>query len=283
MIKINKKFTFYYSFLLLLIISNFGVFSQNRLTMDGVTELGRTPQPIPLGLVKTVITTEFSGDEILNVEVETYDSSKRKQEKIIDMSGYTPDSPSFINLAYKNLYSYKGNSDELLSVSTYREDDNLSTKTEYKYDNRQRVEKETTYEAGGEIHSQKIYIYRDKDDEVEIQKVRYRNEKKQFVEKFIIQYNAKMQITKKIIFDFDQQQKQFSTYTYNDKGLLEKSVSCCKYDYYDTFEYKFDKQGNWIQKTQSSWKKEDEKYVVYNERIFSRVITYYRKKVKTLE
>ena len=92
----------------------------------------------------------------------------------------------------------------------------------------------------------------------------------------MLTYNEKNQWVKRISFDEDGNQKDVMTYEYNDKGHLLKATTCCKYNYHYTYQYKYDKYGNWIEKVEiySQTNKNGDQIDRESMR-FYRIITYY--------
>ncbi len=94
--------------------------------------------------------------------------------------------------------------------------------------------------------------------------------------KNILSYNEKDQWTKRAEFGSDNTADDSVTFEYDKSGNLIKETTCCKYNFFHSYNYKLDKRGNWIERektyTQKNENGEDE---TRNDMNYYRVITYY--------
>lgn len=232
-----------------------------------------------LGQVKTILTVSYKGEEVFNSTVETYDLQRRKQEFISQNANIEIHSGKMVSQINKEIFIYDSKSGKLLKILSYDVDGEPIWKRVFNYDTKGRLTERIGYSSNNEISSKQSFVYYPEKMEVEETYTTYYKHPDSIsstTRKKLLAYNEKGQWTKRISFDRNGKQEDITSFEYDDKGNLIKEISCCKYNFFHTYEYKFDKQGNWIEKVESYSQKDENGNPVAREsmRVY-RVITYY--------
>lgn len=119
----------------------------------------------------------------------------------------------------KYIYTYdeKGNTVE---VNVFKIDGSLDSRTTFQYDTKGKLNEENKYKADGTLDTKSSFKYDDNGNKIEA-----------------IKYKADGTIDTKNIFKYDDKRNKLEEIKFRANGSTE-------YQY--TYEYKFDKQGNWI-------------------------------------
>jgi len=247
-------------------------------------------------------TTEYGKDlngEVKSVKqvnylaVEKFGETKKGKEEenysmYFDKKGYAVKKEEFENNEEKWVYNHdeKGNlieknnynSEKLSLRYIYKYNDNLTEKNKYgrfgkllskwkyTYDKNGYLIQVNEYESDGSINSKEIY--KNNENGRVIKKTIYLHE--EMNRKIKYKYDENGYLIEKCIYYSDVNFGLCYIYMYNESGyLIEEKLMYEKYNI--TYEYEFDKQGNWIKRT--SYKTEFEFRIP--QKIIEREIKYY--------
>lgn len=224
------------------------------------------------GQVKTVLTMSYRGEEVSNTTVETYSQEKKKQEFMSQNVGIETHSGKVLSLVTKKSYVYNENLSKILSYET---DGAPFSKKVFNYDTKRRLLEEIGYSTDNKIFNRITYEYDIEKREVTATYTTY-YKKGSLSEKIILSYNEKGQWIQRISFDKHGKKDDSISFEYDENGFLVKVTTCCKYNFSKSYNYKFDNQGNWIEKVEFYSQKDNKGNVITREtgRIY-RVVSYY--------
>lgn len=225
------------------------------------------------GEVKTVLTISYKGKDVLNTTVEAYSPEKKKQEFVFQNADIEIHTKQMVSLARKDIYIYDSKSGNLSKILFYKATGEFLDQTTFSYDNKGRLFEEIGYSNDNKILSKKTFVYDSEKREVTATHITYYKEKASRPQKIVLAYNGKGQWIKKMTFDKYGNREDIILLEYDDKGnLIKEDWGSFSY----TYEYKFDKRGNWIEKIEIYSQLDDSREPTYREsmRVY-RVITYY--------
>lgn len=265
-----------YSLVILFFLSTIPAFSQSIEFPDKMSCYRCEPNFILIGRVNTVLTSSYRNGNLLGgISVDTYDLNQRLITKISHNAGIEVHSQKMLQRSYKYYYEYEKENRLPITEKSISTDGSEKSKVVYKYENN-RIKEDLAYSSNNELIQKTAYHYDDVKKQVDIVSLRYFNGRE--VQSLItLQYNDNKQWTKRIIYDANGKIDSEVSFEYDDKGLLKKMSVCCQFNYSNTYEYKFDEKGNWIERIELySQKGKDGKWgkAVESLRTY-RVITYF--------
>lgn len=199
------------------------------------------------GAVHTVLTIEQREEKVFSTVVEVYDLKGRLIESLSSNAGIEIHSRSMVRLGGKTLYIYDANG-RLAKEKRFTPEGQYAGYETYIYDSKNRLIGSRIYNTDGKETGYQAYTYFPEKREVVVTWDFYPEGRKTFPMKNLLSYNEKGQWTKRTEFDPKGVEKGFITFEYDDQGNFVKEVYCCKYNYSHRYNYKFDKQGNWIER-----------------------------------
>jgi hypothetical protein len=149
------------------------------------------------------------------------------------------DSENILKSFYKMSYDSFG---KLIEEDRYEPDGQLLWKDKYIYDSNGNMTEHSSYHSNGDLKYKYLYEYDNKGNKTSI--IRF-NTKKEIELKEVYLYDKKNNLLKEMInYNSDGKISYSNIYFYNDKNDVIKIESVMD----DKFEYKYDKQNNWIEK-----------------------------------
>ena len=250
----------------ILTIILFLVFSVNAQNIDIPISLhgySSKPEFRLVGNVNAVITTSYRNGILLgDIIVERFDSKQRKAEKMSVDIGKTVESENIVNLSYKQYFTYNETSEKLIEIRSFTSEGIPTAKVKFVYSNKGELTDKDEYSLDAERKEVTIISTDYYDDRV-------------LTDKYTLQYNDKNQWIKRTTYNKDDTIKNSVTFEYDKQGLLAKKINCCEYNFYHTYEYKFDKKGNWIEQIETYYQEnEARKWIGLESMRTYRTITY---------
>jgi YD repeat-containing protein len=263
-----------YCFLLFLIVA-FSIQASAQ-TTDFPIGFSGVPRPKLKGAVHTLLTIEQRGEKVFSTVVETYDLNGKLIESISSNAGIEFHSGTMVRLGGKTFYTYDA-SGRLIKERTFTTEGRYTGYETYIYDSQNRLIETRLYDVADKETGKRTYTYFPEKREVLATWNFYYEGRTPPPSKNLLSYNEKEQWTKRTEFESNGTPSRFITFEYDAQGNFVKETHCCKYNYTHRYNYKFDKQGNWIerQNTYSYLDDKGEEKVDPNWMHTYRVITYY--------
>jgi hypothetical protein len=259
----------------LLLLLSFVLFLQVSAQIEEIPWRPNSTQPGKLkGAVHTVLTIEQRYEKVFSTVIEVYDMGGRLIETTSSNSSIEIHSGKLIRLGGKSVFSYDA-SGKLIKAKHFSPEGEHTGHTAYVYDSKNRLTEETGYSSGGKVRNKTTYTSLPERRAVEVTwQVFYEDRTSQPVKKLVFQ-NDKGQFIK--LLEQGSPANDTVTFEYDLRGYLEEELHCCKYNYSHRFTYKFDKQGNWIERENTYVQLDDKGKEVISPGWMSafRVITYY--------
>lgn len=223
-------------------------------------------------LIKTVEITDYDSEVLSSKEVINYD----KKGNISEQLKYDADN----KLSTTEKYTYNENGDKIEFESINHDNPESNSKTKYFYDNNKKLIKQIEYNSSGDAGKEDTYTY---DADGNVATINYTNSftyKHEFVYenkklKSKIYYNKDGTKDVEMLDEKGNRIDKNTEYKYDDKNNLVEVYNNDprQGETKTTIQYKFDKDGNWIeQKTYVSKKKSE---LGELENTSKKVITYF--------
>ena len=217
--------------------------------MEIFTDFPSGASGVPLaklkGAVHTVLTIEQRGEKVFGTTVEIYDKRDKLIETMGSNAGFEIHSGKLIRLGGKTIYFYD-NDGKLFNEMNYSPEGRLTGYENYFYDEKNRLKETLIYDSKGEETGKRTFTYfPEKREVIATWNFYYNGNKNVSPMKNLLLYNEKMQWTKRT--EYLSWTSEIS-FEYDKDGNFVKEVQCCKYNYKHQYTYKFDKQGNWIER-----------------------------------
>jgi len=221
--------------------------------MDFPTGFSGKPQTKLKGAVHTVLTIEQRGEYVFSTVAEVYDLKGRLIETMNSNANIETHSGSLFRLGGKTVYSYD-TSGKLTKEKNFTPEGEYTGYETYIYDVKNRLIENVLYNREGKETGKRTYTYFPEKREVIATWDFYRDGKPTMPppNKNLLSYNEKEQWTKRTEFDSKDKADRFITFEYDAQGNFMSEAVCCEYNYSHRYSYKFDKQGNWIERQDTS-------------------------------
>lgn len=239
------------------------------------------PESATFGNIRTILTSSYRNGNLLgDIIVEIFDSNQRRIEKITHSADIEIHSEKMVNLSFKTYYFYQDVGNKLSEIRSFKHDGSFTAKSIFSYDTKGRLQEELVYPKNNKLTDKVTYSYNEEKKEIIVISIGY-YENHTVTDKTVLQYNEKNQWTKRIAYDKFGNIKDIVTFEYDKNDFLVKETTCCRYNFFHTYEYKFDKKGNWIERVEFYSQKDKEGKWVASESLRTyRVITYYNEELK---
>lgn len=232
------------------------------------------------GAVRTVLTMEHRSDIVFNTYVETYDQQKRLLEFLSHSGGIERHSGEMVRNDDKDIYIYAGG--KVAKVISFEMDGSAAGYETFTYDSKNRL-KERGYYRDGEKLAKDIYTYHTDKQEVEVDTeqvvIAPDSTNVLLTGKVVLTYNEKSQWTKRTNLDKANLITSVETFDYDKRGNIIKITHYDEkgnYSYAHVYTYKFDKQGNWIERKRTYTQLDESgQPTTENDMTIYRVITYF--------
>jgi hypothetical protein len=260
-----------YVFLFLLIfVFSFQISAQ---TIEYPWRPSSTPSAKLKGAVRTVLTIEQRDERVFSTTVEFYDLNGRLIEMLSSNANIEVHSGRLFRLGGKSIFSYDA-SGKLIKVRHFEPEGEYTGYTSYIYDSKNRLIEEVGYDTKNKIRNKTTYDYFPEKHMVEATWQVFYDDSKSTPVKNSVSYNDKNQFTKRT--ELSSKGNDTVGFEYDAKGNFIKEVYCCKYNYSHSYSYKFDMQGNWIERERTySQLGNNGKEEISVDMNSYRVITYY--------
>jgi hypothetical protein len=232
------------SVLFLLILLSVQASAQFR---DFPTGIDGTPEAKLKGAVHTILTIEQRGEKVFSTVVEVYDLNGRLIESLSSNAGIEIHSGNMVRLGGKTLYIYDA-SGRLIKEKTFTPEGQYTGHETYIYDSKNFLIGTRIYDANDKETGVRTYSYFPEKREVVATWNFYYEGRIPPPMKNLLSYDEKGQWTKRAEFDSNGNPNDFVTFEYDAQDNFVKEVHCCKYNFTHRYSYKFDKQGNWIER-----------------------------------
>ncbi len=266
--KVMSKFVF---LLLLIFAYSTQVFTQ-------VIEYPWRPNSIPSakfkGAVHTILTIEQRDEDVFSTEVEVYDLNGRLIETMSSNANIEVHSGKLFRLGTKSIYSYDTNG-KLIKIKNFAPEGDYMSYVSYNYDSKNRLIEAIGHDTKDKIIHKTTYNHLPEKRAIEATWQVYYEDRKSTPVKKMIFYDEKDRFIKRDELEADR--IDTVSFEYDAKGNFVKEIHCCKYNYSHRYSYKFDKQGNWIERenTYVQFDKNGKEEVTPGWMNTYRVITYY--------
>lgn len=253
------------------------VFSSQAIAqfIDFPAGFGKMPKSKLKGNVHTVLTIEQRDEYVFSTTVEVYDLKGRLIEMMNSNANIETHSGSLVRLGGKTIYIYD-ESGKLVKEKNYTPEGEYTGYETSLYDAKNRLIENVYYNSSGKETGKTTYTYFPEKREVEVKWNFYIDGRVPPPMKDILSYNEKEQWSKRTEFGSKDSSDGYISFEYDKDGNFIKETHCCKYNYSYGYSYKFDKQGNWIERektyTQKNENGEDE---TRNHMTYYRVISYH--------
>lgn len=209
------------------------------------------PKDLLKGPVHTVLTIEQRDEHVFSTTVEVYDDKGRFGETLSSNANIEVHSGKLYRLGGKSIYLYDG-SGKLSKVNRFNPQGEASGYELYKYDNKGRLIESNIFNSEGKDVGYKKYLFSSDKREVEAVWSFYEPGGKSSVNKSVLAYDDKGRWISRTMNLGD---KEPVTFDYDADGNFVKETNCCKYNFWHTYTYKFDKYGNWIEREDTYFQK----------------------------
>lgn len=201
------------------------------------------------GAVHTVLTIEQRGDRVFGTTVEVYDLKSKLIERMSSNAGIEIHSGLLFRGGGKSIFSYDA-SGKLIKKKYFEPAGNLFSYTSYIYDSKNRLIAEIEYDTKHKIRNKTSYAHFPEKRAVEITwQVDDQGSLNEGV-KTLVFYNDKGQFIKRT--ELTSKVRDSVSFEYDEKGNFIKEVYCCEFNYSHRYSYEFDKQGNWVERENTS-------------------------------
>lgn len=236
-----NKVSFALFLLVLLSVEASAQFRDFPIGIDGI------PEAKLKGPVHTVLTIEQRGEKVFSTVVEVYDLNGRLIESLNSNAGIEIHSGSMVRLGGKTLYIYDA-SGRLIKEKTFTPEGQYTGYETYIYDSKNFLIGTRIYDASDKERGVRTYSYfPEKREVVATWKFHYEGGIAPLM-KNQLSYNEQGQWVRRAEFDSNGRPNDFVTFEYDGEGNLVREVHCCKYNFTHRYSYKFDRQGNWIER-----------------------------------
>jgi hypothetical protein len=216
------------SFILLLFIA-FSINASAQFT-DFPAGYSAVPKIKLKGAVHTVLTIEQRGEHVFETYVEVYDKSGRLIEKLNSNANIEIHSNELVRLGGKTIFTYDL-SGKLIKEKYFTPEGEYHGYSTYIYDSKNLLVEDVNFDIKGKERGKTIYTYFPDKREVEV---------KWSTIKILLSYNEKNQWIKRTGFG-----SSITNFEYDNNGNILKEAYG---SYWHNYSYKFDKQGNWIER-----------------------------------
>ena len=260
-----------FSFLFLLVfVSSTQIFAQ---IIEYPWRPYATPEAKLKGAVHTILTIEQREERVFSTVVEIYDLKGKLIETVSSNANIEIHSGRLYRLGGKSIFSYDA-SGKLVKAKHFEPEGEFTGYTSYIYDSKNRLIEEIGYNTKDKIRNKTTYAYFPEKRSVEVTWQVFYDDSTSTPVKTSVSYDEKEQFTKRI--ELNSKGNDSVNFEYDAKGNFIKEVHCCKYNYSHSFSYKFDRQGNWIEREKTySQRGDDGKEETSVNMNAYRVITYY--------
>jgi hypothetical protein len=245
-----------------------------------VDSLGFAARPdAPLrGPVQTMITTSFgSKTGLQSIVVDSFDQKRQRVEHLSSIVQVEEDTGNLLNQSLVQAFIYDNATEMLAEVRSFESNGTVGSVLKLVYYPTGRLREMNLYSKDGKLTDKASYSYNDKTREVMISTEGFYGVRT-IVEKRTLLFDKQSRLAKRISFDRDGGMKDTVSYEFDSKGFLTKESTCCNYNFFYTFEYQFDKLGNWIERTETySQKNGSGKWVASVTSHTFRTISHYQK------
>lgn len=182
------------------------------------------------GAVHTILTIEQRDEHVFMTDVEVYDKSGRLIESLNSNANIEVHSGKLVRLGGKSLFTYDS-SGRLIKEKSFTPEGEYFGYTTYIYNSKNFLVEKINFDVKGKETNKTTYTYYPEKRQVEV---------KWFTFKISLSYNEKNQWTKRTGFS-----STITDFEYDNNGNLLKEAYG---RYWHNYSYKFDKQGNWIER-----------------------------------
>lgn len=214
---------------------------------DFPTGFSGRPQSKLKGRVRTVLTIEQRDEKVFSTVVEVYDAQGRLTETLSSNAGIEVHSGTMVRLGAKSTYAYDA-AGRLLRQNNFSPEGRYTGFETYTYDAQGRLTGSTMYNRDGKETGQQTYTYSAKRREVVATWNFYYDGRVGKPSKNLLFYDEAGRWTKRMNYDPSGREDGYVTFEYDARGNFVKDVHCCKYNYSHSYEYEFDREGNWIER-----------------------------------
>jgi len=258
---------------LLIFIFSIRVFSQ-------LAEYPWRPNSIPSEKLKvavhTILTTEQRDEYVFSTKVEVFELNGRLVETLSSNANIETHSGKLFRLGGKSILIYDENR-KVIEIKYFNPDGEYTHYDSYIYDAKNRLVEEIGYDTKDKILNKSTYNYLSDTDTIETTWQVFYEKTKSTPVKTLLSYNKTGRVLKRL--ELNSKGNDTVSFEYDSKGDFVKEIHCCKYNFSYGYKYKFDKQGNWIEREQTY--SQLDKNGREETRVFMnayRVITYYSDK-----
>lgn len=209
--------------------------------------MSKIPKTKLKGAVHTVLTTEQRGEYVFSTAVEVYDLKGKLIETMYSNANIEIHSGTLVRLGGKTVYIYD-ESGKLVKEKNFTPEGQYTGYETSIYDAKNRLIENVYYNSSGKETGKTTYTYFPEKREVEVKWNFYIDGRVPPPMKNLLSYNEKEQWTKRTEYGSDNSADGYITFEYDKDGNFIKEANCCKYNFSHGYSYKFDKQGNWIER-----------------------------------
>jgi YD repeat-containing protein len=218
----------------------FSVNGQQLLTLIGTERLESRRADGLVGPVRAVLTVEKrdAGDyvETLRTATDTYDQNGEALETLVHYADIELHKQQIVAIDHSSIYDYSPNG-QLAKIIHYDPDGSMGGRIEYRYDSAGRLIERKTYVVAKELFHRGVISYPSQWESLE-KTESYDGGRVIPGNQWLSTFNNKGQLIENLTLKPDGSPDQKVIYSYDDKGNVKA----------DLFSYKFDRQGNWVER-----------------------------------